>query len=336
MERTVASLCELLQGELIGPGSTMIRGVNVLDLVKPEEITFADNPKRLIQALATDAAAIIVPKDTRDLHGRTGIRVDNPKLAFALLLELFSRSSVEGGVHPTAVVGNNVRFGEDVSVQAHAVIGENVVIGRQTSIGAGVYIGADTLIGEQCTLDANVVIYRRTQLGNRVQIHAGSVIGGDGFGYVFDKTSYVKIPQVGNVVIEDDVEIGCNVCVDRATMGSTLIRQGTKIDNLVQIAHNNRIGQHVIITGEGGLSGSVTVGDYAVLGGRVGVTDHVTIGEHAQIGLCSVVTKDVPPHATVWGYPARPIRAAKRQLAALARLPALLKDMRKLLRDAAS
>jgi UDP-3-O-[3-hydroxymyristoyl] glucosamine N-acyltransferase len=186
-------------------------------------------------------------------------------------------------------------------------------------------VGDGVTIGEDCLIGPHVVIYRQTHIGDRVRIHGGSVIGGDGFGYVFHEGRHVKVPQVGNVVIEDDVEIGCNVCIDRATIGSTLIKRGTKIDNLVQIGHNNRIGQHVIITGQGGFSGSVTVGDYAVFGGRAGITDHVTIGERAQVGLCSVVTKSVAPGETVWGYPARSSSSTKHQLAALARLPTFLK-----------
>ena len=169
-----------------------------------------------------------------------------------------------------------------------------------------------------------MVIYRDTHIGHRVRIHGGTVIGGDGFGYVFHQGRHVKVPHVGNVVIEDDVEIGCNVCVDRATIGSTLIKRGTKIDNLVQIAHNDRIGEHVMITGQVGFSGSVTVGNYAVFGGKAGVVDHVSVGERAQVGAGSVVTKSVPAGETVWGFPARPIRQMKEQMALLSRLAALL------------
>ena len=219
-----------------------------------------------------------------------------------------------------AVLGQHVHLGEQVAIQAHAVIGNDVSIGRGSAIGSCVVIGDGSSIGQGCILYPNVTVYRQTQIGDRVQIHAGSVIGGDGFGYVLHQGAYVKVPQVGNVVIEDDVELGCNVCVDRATVGSTIIRQGTKIDNLVQIAHNDRIGKHVILSGQVGLSGSVSVGDYTVMGGKAGVVDHVHIGEWAKVGAASVVTHAVPAGETVWGYPARPIRQTKRQLAALARL----------------
>ena len=229
------------------------------------------------------------------------------------------------GVHPTAVLGKNVALGQGVSIQAHAVLGDEVAIGRDTIVGAGVAIGDGVAIGAGCAIDPNVVIYRQTQIGDRVHICSGTVIGGDGFGYVLHNGAYVKVPQVGNVVIEDDVEIGCNVCVDRATIGSTIIRQGTKIDNLMQIAHNDRIGKHVVMAGQVGLSGSVTIGDYTVMGGKAGVVDHVTIGERAQVGAASVVTKSVGAGEAVWGFPARPLRSVKHQLAAVARLPALVK-----------
>ena len=324
MERTLADICAYLDGELIGDGATVITGVNNCESAQAGDLTFSETPRHLAQAMMSQAAAIIVSPDVRDLHGRSGVRVRYPKLAFARLLELFHpHASASAGVHPTAVLGKGVRLADGVSIGSHAVLGNDVSIGRHTVIAAGVVVGEGTMIGEDCLLDPNVVLYRHTQLGDRVQIHAGSVIGGDGFGYAFHQGAYVKIPQVGNVVIEDDVEIGCNVCVDRATVGSTLIRQGTKIDNLVQIAHNDRIGKHVIMTGHVGLSGSVTIGDYAVMGGKAGVVDHVTIGEHAQIGAASVVTKDVKAGETVWGFPARPLRETKRQMAALARLPQL-------------
>ena len=326
MEQTVEAIARHLKGRLIGDGATLIHGVNTLEAVQPGELSFADTPRRVAQALATPASAVIVCSDVGELGGKSGISVENPKLAFALVLDLFHPAVIaEGRVHPTAVLGKRVQLGEGVSIRAHAVLGDDVSIGRGTTIEAGAVLGDGVTLGAHGFVGPNVVIYRQTHVGNRVRIHGGTVIGGDGFGYVFHEGRHVKVPQVGNVVIEDDVEIGCNVCIDRATIGSTLIKRGTKIDNLVQIGHNNHIGEHVIITGQGGFSGSVTVGNYAVFGGRAGVTDHVTIGEGAQVGLCSVVTKSVAPGEAVWGYPARPLSSTKHQLAALMRLPAFLK-----------
>ena len=332
MEQTLDAIAKHLEGQLIGDGATLIQGVNSLDAVRRGELTFADSPQHLAQAMRTDASAVIVSSDVTELGGRSGISVSNPRLAFALVLELFHPSILqEGGVHPTAVLGERVRLGERVCIRPHAVIGNEVSIGSGTMIESGAHVGDGVTVGEDCLIGPNAVLYRQTYLGHRVRIHGGSVIGGDGFGYVFHEGRHVKVPQVGNVIIEDDVEIGCNVCVDRATIGSTIIQRGTKIDNLVQIAHNNRIGQHVIMTGQVGLSGSVTIGNYSMLGGKAGVVDHVTIGDRVQVGAASVVTKSIPSGETVWGFPARPIQSTKHQLAALGRLPSLLKPLTELI-----
>jgi UDP-3-O-[3-hydroxymyristoyl] glucosamine N-acyltransferase len=325
MEQTLADLARHVGGRVIGDGSVAIRGLNNLDEVRSGELTFAIDARRVAQALQSQASAIIVGPDIQDLKGKSGISVANPKLAFALALELFYPAATpSAGVHTTAVIGRDVHLGKNVSIRAHAVIGDSVSVGDGTVVESGVHIGDRSSIGDRCFIAPNVVIYRDTIIGHRVRIHGGTVIGGDGFGYVVHEGRHIKVPQVGNVVIEDDVELGCNVCVDRATIGSTIIRRGTKIDNLVQIAHNDRIGEHVSISGQTGFSGSVTVGNHAIFGGQAGVADHVHIGEHAHIGGASVVTKSVPARETVWGYPARPIREAKEQLAILSRLPALL------------
>jgi len=332
MEQTLEALAAHLKGRLIGDGTILIRNINGLDAVGEGELTFAEDDRRLAQALQTKAAAIIVSSSVTELPGRSGISVPDPKLAFALLLEIFHPADQPTGlVHPSAVIGDQVHLGDQVDVRAHAVIGDRVRISRGTIIGSGAYVGDDVAIGERCVIDPHVVIYRQTLIGDRVLIHGGSVIGGDGFGYVFHQGRYLKVPQVGNVVIEDDVEIGCNVCVDRATVGSTVIQRGTKIDNLVQIAHNDRIGRHVIMSGQVGLSGSVTVGDYARFGGKAGVVDHVTIGDQVEVGAASVVTKSVASGEKIWGFPARAARATMQQMAAISRLPSVLKTLSSML-----
>src|SRR3990167_6404626 len=332
MEQTLDSLARYLHGRVIGDGTTCIRDVNNVDAVQCGELTFAEDAKRLAQAVTTQASGVIVSSNVKELKGKSGISVQNPKLAFALALELFHPSTPAApGVHPTAVLGKDVQLGEGASLRAHVVLGDGVRIGRGATAESGGHLADGVTVGEHCFIGPNVVIYRQTHIGHRVRIHGGTVIGGDGFGYVFHEGRYVKIPQVGNVIIEDDVELGCNVCVDRATIGSTIIKRGTKIDNLVQIAHNDYIGEHVVMTGQVGLAGSVTVGNYAALGGKAGVVDHVTIGESAHVGAGSVVTKSVAPREVVWGFPARPIRDTKQQMASLVHLPAFVKHVAKLL-----
>lgn len=315
----------------------MIHDVNDIAAVRAGELTFAEDAGRINRALATPASGVIVSADVTELGGKAGIRVQNPRLAFALMVEFFHPTvATAPGVHPTAVLGQRVHLGEQVAIRAYVVLGDDVRIGRNTVIESGVHVGDGTTIGEGCYVAPNVVIYRQAVIGNRVRIHGGAILGADGFGYVLHEGRYVKIPQVGNVVIEDDVELGANVCVDRATLGSTVIKRGTKIDNLVQIAHNDHIGEHVIMSGQVGLSGSVHVGNYAAFGGKAGVVDHVTIGEAAQIGAASVVTKSIPAKERVWGFPARNIEETKREMASLTRLPELLKRATDILRRLAA
>jgi len=328
MPQTLEQIAQYLKGRVIGDGTLLIQDLNSIDAAREGELTFAEDAVRLEQAKHTKASAVIVSSNVTDLGGRSGISVPNPKLAFALALDLFHPvPSAQGLVHPSAVMGRDVQLDQPVDIRAYAVIGNRVKIGRGTIIEPGACIGDDVTIGERCLLGPNVVIYHHTIIGHRVSIHAGSVIGGDGFGYVFNEDRYVKVPQVGNVVIEDDVEIGCNSCVDRATVGSTLIQRGTKLDNHVQVAHNNRIGQHVILAGQVGLAGSVTIGDYSMLGGKAGVIDHLTLSQRVQVGAASIVTKDTPMAGILWGYPARPVQRTKEQMASVSRLPGLLRTV---------
>ena len=332
MECSLDTLAEQVHGRLIGDGSTRISGLSGADAAREGELTFAEDDKHFAQALASRASAILVPDQVKELGGRSGIAVKNPKLVFAQLLTLFyPEPSGPAGVHPTAVLGAGVHLGPSVSIGPYVVLGDGVRIGQGTRIESGVHIGQGSTIGDDCFIGPNVAIYYGTHIGHRVRVHAGSVLGGDGFGYVFHEGHYVKIPQVGNVIIEDDVELGSNVCVDRATIGSTIIRRGTKIDNLVQIAHNDHVGQHVVMAGQVGLAGSVTVGDYVVMGGQAGAVDHVTIGSRVQVGAASPVIKSVPAGETVWGFPARPVKEAKEQIALVSRLPVLVQRLKQLL-----
>ena len=291
---TVREIQAHIGGELSGDPETVIAGINSLEFAQPGELTFADRNKYAAQVRQSRASAAIVPLGFPVVGGRTLLRVDNPRLAFFKVIHLFQpKTALQTGVHRQAVVAPDAELGDGVTIRECAVIRSRARIGRETVIESGAHIGEGVSIGEQCFIGPNVVIRRGCRIGNRVIIHGGTVIGADGFGYVWSEGRHVKIPQLGNVVIEDDVELGANVCVDRATLGSTIIGRGTKVDNLVQIAHNDVIGEHVIMSGQVGLAGSVRVGNRAMFGGQAGVADHLTIGDDARIGAGSGVIKDV-------------------------------------------
>ena len=316
-------------GTIAGDPEVRIVGVNALESAQPGELTFAESPKHAAGLRTSRASAVIVPLGVRGTPGPALLRVEHPRLAFVKALYLFQPAAQRaGGIHREAMVAPDAELGEGVTVRECAVIRSRARIGRETLIESGAFVGEEVTIGERCVIGPNVVIMRGCRVGDRVIIHGGTVIGADGFGYVWAEGRHLKIPQLGNVVIEDDVELGANVCVDRATFGSTLIKRGTKIDNLVQIAHNDVIGEDVTISGQAGLAGSVKVGNRAIFGGQVGVADHLTIGDDARLGAGSGVIKDVRPGETVWWFPARPIKQVKQELAALALLPELLTKLR--------
>ena len=334
MEYPVRVIMDHIGAQLSGNGEEMISGVNALESARIGDLVFADDPKYESRVRQTCASAIIVSHQFPAVSDKNLLRVANPRMAFVKAMYLFQpEPPARQGIHPSATISPSARLGQDVTVGEHVVIRDHATVGQGTLIESGVHIGQGVQIGEQCRIGPNVVLMHGTRLGNRVILHGGTVIGGDGFGYVWVGDHHAKIPQLGNVVIEDDVEIGCNVCVDRATFGSTTIRRGTKIDNLVQIAHNDLIGQDVIITGQVGFAGSVTVGDRAMFGGQSGVVDHITIGTGAKIGAATPVTKDVRPGETVWGFPARPIQRVKRDLAGATFVPKLLQRVREIARD---
>lgn len=328
----IAELCALLEAPLPAatPGSAALRfhGVSTLALAAATDLCFAEIPDQADAILASRAGAVIVPLDFPELAGPVLVRTREPRKGFFRAAELFVQPSEVQGRHPSAVIDAETLLGEGVSVGACAVIAAGARIGDGCIIGPGCYLGPDVTLGTGCVIEANVTLHRGVTLGSRCIIHSGTVIGADGFGYVWDGKGHRKIPQLGRVVIEDDVEIGCNCCVDRATLGETRIRSGTKIDNLVQVAHNTDIGQHVILVSQSGVAGSSTVGTGAVIAGQVAISDHVNVGAGARVGGQSGVTKDVPAGATVFGTPARPMRDTLRELGALAQLPGLLKTLR--------
>lgn len=327
MKLTARQIAESIGARLIGSGETEVTGVASLESATAEDLVFVDTEKHLTAALASPAGLLIAPEFAASVgHGRAILITDHPKLAFARAARLL-RDGIRGaaGIHSSAVVHSSARLAPSVSIEPQAVIQETAEIREGTRIGAGCAIGAGVKIGCDCEIYPNVTIYSGTQLGDRVIVHAGAVLGSDGFGYVRDgKTGpYEKFPQVGRLIIEDDVEIGANATVDRGALDETRIRRGAKIDNLVHIGHNCQIGEDVVIAAQTGLSGSITIENGAVLGGQVGIGEHATIGEGVMLGGQGGVLPNKVLRGkgqAFWGTPAQPLREYLKQLATLARL----------------
>ena len=322
--RTLSELAALLGGDVVGDGATPIRGVAGIREAQPGDLTFIANARYEPYLLETRASAVICSRGER----RCAIpllQVENPYLAFQKVVGIFRPAVLRppAGVHPTAVVSPRATVGEEVSIGAHCVVEDGASIGARTVIMAGGYVGVDSKVGEDTWLFPRVVVREECVVGARCLIHPGVVIGSDGFGFAFDAGRYHKVPQVGNVVIGDDVEIGANTTIDRATTDSTRIGDGTKIDNLVQIGHNVVIGKHCIIVAQVGISGSTELEDYVTVGGQAGFVGHIKIGTRGVIGAQSGVTKSVPPDTVVIGYPAMPQGLFKRLHAFAQRLPQL-------------
>ena len=329
MPITVQDLAARIGGQVEGDASIPLTGIAPIPHAQTTEVTFAENAKHCAAAEACAATAVIVPLNA-PASGKTLIRVKNPRAAFARALAIFSPPRpYPAQIHPTAQLGRNVQLGEGVFVGEFVVLRDNVTVGNRTVIEAHCVVGEGSRLGDDCLLYPNVAIYHGIRIGNRVGIHAGSVIGSDGFGYVQDGAERLKIPQVGNVIIEDDVEIGANVTIDRATMDSTIIRRWTKIDNLVQIAHNVTLGQNCIVISQAGIAGSVEIGDNVTLAGQAGIADHLKIGANSVVAAQSGVSEDLPPGSIVFGTPAQPAMQTKRQIIALRKLPDLLRKLGK-------
>ena len=320
----------LIKGELIGDPDIIIKGIRGFDDAGPDEITFVSSPKYIKRINETRAAAIIVPPEVREA-GRNLICVSNPYLAFAKVATLFCTVPRPVlGVSAHAVVGDDFQHGKDISVSPGVVIGNGVVVGDRVSLMAGVVLGDHVVIGNDVLIYPNVTILERCQIGNRVIIHAGSVIGSDGFGFAPDGERYFKIPQVGIVRIDDDVEIGAANTIDRATFGATWIKRGVKTDNLVQIAHNVVVGEDTVIVAQVGIAGSVTIGSHVTLAGQVGVVGHITIGENVIVGAQSGVAKSIPAGQTVSGSPIMPHDTWLRSSIMIPKLPTMAKKIKEL------
>lgn len=330
MTFTAADLAKKLQGEVMGDGSVSIAGFAQADKAKSGDLTFAENEAYLAKAEQSAASAILVSRDIQS-SSKTLIRVANARVAFAQALPLFfPEPKFAPGVHALSVISPSAEVDPSAHVGPFCVVGERAKIGPGSVLEGGNHVGADCILGEDVRLFPNVVVYPRSRVGHRVRIHAGTVIGADGFGYVLHEGRQLKVPQIGDVTIGDDVEIGANSAVDRAALGSTVVGKGTKIDNLVQIGHNSVLGEHCILCGQSALAGSSKVGDYVTLAGQAGLAGHIKIGNKVTVGAQSGVMHDIPDGETWLGSPAQSDRQAKRVMLALQRLPELLKRVHQL------
>lgn len=334
--KTVAELAALVGGRASGDVGARVRRVASIESAGEGDLAFVEDEKFLEAARACRASCVIVPEGARLEGARGCIEVERPKLAFALVAEVLHPTRRRGGfVHPSASVAEGARLGEDVYVGACAVVGEGANVGAGTQILAGAVVGEGVTVGSDCVLHPNVVLYDGVTLGDRVVLHAGVVVGADGFGYVRDAGGvYHKFPQVGTVVIEDDVEIGAGTCVDRAALGVTRVGRGTKIDNLVQVGHNVEIGERVVIAAQTGISGSTVIESDAVIGGQVGFGDHARVKSGAVIGSQAGVLPGKIVRAGVWwGTPVQPLEEYKRLNALWLRLPRMREEIEELKRQ---
>ncbi|MFT4112111.1 UDP-3-O-(3-hydroxymyristoyl)glucosamine N-acyltransferase [Silvibacterium sp.] len=326
----LVQLAEVLKAELRfaeGREELQLTGVGSAKSAGASDLVFAEDADALKSALSSAALAVIVSAKIAPTEnpGKALLITPQPKLLFAQAARLLQGKDETSGVHPTAVVAPDVVLGRRVSIGAHVVLEAGVKVGDDSRVDAGAVLGAGVSVGQECHIYPRVVVYPGVDIGDRVIVHAGAVLGGDGFGYVRDRESgeYTQFPQQGRLVIEDDVEIGANTTVDRGALEETRLERGVKVDNLVHIGHNVRVGKHVVIAAQTGISGSSAIGNYAIVGGQVGIGDHASVGEQVILGSGSGVLthkKVKGPGVVFWGRPARPLKQYLKELATLAKL----------------
>jgi UDP-3-O-[3-hydroxymyristoyl] glucosamine N-acyltransferase len=335
MTITAAQIAEQLRGEVLGDGSVQLSGFAPADCAQAGDLTFADKEAYFAAAEQSQASAILVSNGFTSSQ-KVLIRVPNARVAVARLLPLFFPPDEHAsGIHPSAVAAASAQIDPTAHIGPNCVVGERVSLGARSVLLGGNHIGRDCQIGDDVILHPNVVLYANTQIGHRVSIHAGTVIGSDGYAYAFDEGRHRKVLQVGQVIIHDDVEIGANAAIDRGALGATVIGQGTKIDNLVHVAHNVVMGKHCLIMGQVGFAGSTQLGDYCVIASQSGIAGHLKLGRQATVGAKSGVMRDIPEGGTVLGIPAAPDKQAKRQMIAVSQLPELIRRTRELERQLA-
>jgi UDP-3-O-[3-hydroxymyristoyl] glucosamine N-acyltransferase len=328
-QTTLGELAHLVGGRLRGDRDIVIRGAATLSEVAAGEITFVDHPDRVKKLNATQAAAVVL-SEAIACDWPAAIVVDDVHTAFAKIVCHFRppRTNTTVGISPRAIVSRSARWGKNVNIHPGATIGDDCFIGDGTTVLSGAHLLAGCIIGRQAMIGPGAVLYENTQVGDRTIIHGGAVIGAHGFGYSQIDGRHVPAAQLGYVRIGSDVEIGAGTTIDRGTYGATSIGDGTKIDNLVQIAHNCRIGRHNLICSQVGIAGSTTTGDYVVMGGQAGVRDHVHIGTQAMLSAMAGITNDVPERTVMMGIPATPEREQKLKQAALAKLPEMRQEFK--------
>ena len=330
MSYTAAEIAARLQGEVEGDGTRLLTGLASAETAREGDLTFAETPAHFLAAEQSAASGILV-SGSFESTSKVLIRVRNARVAFAKVLPLFFPAEEHpAGTDSSAVVAATARVDPSAHIGPHCVIGDGVQVGARSVLMGGNHVRKDSRLGDDVRLFPNVVIYERTSIGHRVTIHSGTTIGADGFGYVFDSGIHRKILQVGNVIIHDDVEIGANAAIDRGALGSTVIGAGTKIDNLVHIAHNVVVGRHCLIMGQVGFAGSTRLGDYVVIASQSGIAGHLKLGNQATVGAKSGVMRDVPDGGVVLGIPAAPDKQAKRQWVGVQQLPETSRRVRHL------
>ena len=331
---SAADIARLVKGELIGEGEVLVSGFSGIKEAKSNELTFLSNSKYEPLLLDTQAGVTLVPRQI-SCPGKTLIRVDSPSFSFTQVVNYLLKDASDykpRGIHPTAVVSPNAKVAPGVAVGPYTIIEDGAVISEGCVVYGQCYVGHDVHLGKDCLIYPQVVLREKTVLGNRVIIHSGTVIGSDGFGFILVDGKHMKIPQVGSVVIEDDVEIGANVTVDRARFNKTIIGEGTKIDNLVQIAHNVTIGKHCLIVAQAGIAGSTKLGDHVILAAQAGLVGHIEIGDGAVVLAQSGVSKSVKAGEQVFGSPCQPVKNAFRSNAHIQRLDKYVETIKDLKR----
>ena len=336
MDFSAQQIASFVQGEIVGDANVTVNPFAKIEEGKPGSITFLSNPKYEHYIYDTEASIVLVNRDfiPEKPIKATLIKVDNAYETLAKLMTLYEQSKTQNkGIASTAIIAKSAKIGKDVYIGAYVVIDDDVVIGENTQIYPHTYVGKNASVGEGSLIYSGVNIYHDCQIGNHVTLHSGVVIGADGFGFAPTPEGYNKIPQIGNVIIEDNVEIGANTCVDRATMGSTIVHKGVKLDNLIQIAHNDEIGANTVMAAQAGVAGSAKVGEWCVIAGQVGITGHLTVGNHVILGPQSGIISSIKDGSRLIGSPPMEEKPFFKSQAVLRKLPDMYRELNALRKE---